>query len=38
MTGAHPAHTRILVWMCVLIGVNQLGFGAIIPVLALYAR
>jgi MFS family permease len=24
--------------MCVLIGVNQLGFGAIIPVLALYAR
>ena len=30
--------TRILVWMCVLIGVNQLGFGAIVPVIALYAR
>lgn len=27
----------VLVWMCVLIGVNQLGFGAIIPVLPLYA-
>jgi MFS family permease len=30
--------TRVLVWMCVLIAVNQLGFGAIVPVLALYAR
>ena len=29
---------RILVWMCVLIAVNQLGFGRIVPVLALYAR
>src|SRR5262249_8337492 len=29
---------RILVWMCVLIAVNQLGFGGIIPALALYAR
>jgi MFS family permease len=29
---------RILVWMCVLIAVNQLGFGGIVPVLALYAR
>ena len=28
---------RILAWMCLLIGVNQLGFGAIIPVLPLYA-
>ena len=30
--------TRILVWMCVLIAVNQLGFGSIVPALALYAR
>jgi MFS family permease len=29
---------RILVWMCVLISVNQLGFGGIVPALALYAR
>lgn len=29
---------RILVWMCVFIGVNQLGFGALIPVLPLYAQ
>ena len=29
---------RILAWMCVLIAVNQLGFGGIVPVLALYAR
>src|SRR5262249_23738153 len=29
---------RILVWMCVLIAVNQLGFGGIVPVLALYTR
>jgi predicted MFS family arabinose efflux permease len=28
----------ILIWMCVLIAVNQLGFGSIVPVLALYAR
>jgi MFS family permease len=33
-----PSATRILVWMCVLIAVNQLGFGAIVPVIALYAR
>lgn len=32
------ARTRILVWMCVLIAVNQLGFGSIVPALALYAR
>lgn len=30
--------TRVLVWMCVIIGVNQLGFGALIPVLPLYAQ
>jgi MFS family permease len=29
---------RILVWMCVLIAVNQLGFGGVVAVLALYAR
>jgi MFS family permease len=29
---------RILVWMCVLIAINQLGFGSIVPALALYAR
>ncbi len=29
---------RILVWMCVLISVNQLGFGAIVPVVPLYAE
>jgi DHA1 family multidrug resistance protein-like MFS transporter len=28
---------RILMWMCVLVAVNQLGFGAMIPTLALYA-
>lgn len=33
-----PRTTRVLVWMCVLIAVNQLGFGAIVPVIALYAR
>lgn len=27
-----------LIWMCVLVTVNQLGFGAITPVLALYAE
>lgn len=29
---------RVLAWMCVLITVNQLGFGSIIPVIPLYAR
>jgi DHA1 family multidrug resistance protein-like MFS transporter len=29
---------RILIWMCVFIGLNQGGFGAIIPVLPLYAQ
>jgi MFS family permease len=32
------AGSRILTWMCVLIAVNQLGFGSIVPALALYAR
>src|SRR5688500_20406234 len=35
---ADPRATRILVWMCVFIAVNQLGFGAIVPVIALYAQ
>ena len=30
--------TRILLWMCVLVGVNQLGFGSVVPSLALYAQ
>ncbi len=29
---------RVLLWMCVIIAVNQLGFGALIPVLPLYAQ
>src|SRR5262245_66604761 len=29
---------RILLCMCVLVGVNQLGFGAMVPSLALYAQ
>jgi len=33
-----PGRNRILIWMCVLIAVNQLGFGSIMPVIALYAR
>ncbi|MBN8987931.1 MAG: MFS transporter [Rhizobiales bacterium] len=28
---------RILLWMCLLVGVNQLGFGAMVPSLPLYA-
>src|SRR5437762_9837677 len=28
---------RVLVWMCVLIAVNQLGFGSVVPVAPLYA-
>ncbi len=32
------AENRILAWICVLIFVNQLGFGAVVPVLPLYAR
>jgi len=30
--------TTVLVWMCVLICANQLGFGSIVPVIALYAE
>lgn len=32
------AGNRILIWMCALIAINQLGFGSIMPVIALYAR
>ena len=31
-------HRWVLFWMCVVIGVNQLGFGAVIPTLPLYAK
>ncbi len=33
-----PERRGILGWMCVLIAVNQLGFGAIVPVIPLYAE
>jgi MFS family permease len=33
-----PLERRVLVWMCVLVAVNQLGFGAMVPSLALYAQ
>lgn len=29
---------RVLFWMCVLIAINQLGFGALVPSLPLYAQ
>ena len=38
MTPTQASANRILIWMCVLIAVNQLGFGAVVPVIALYAR
>ena len=38
MTRSPLGDVRILVWMCVLIGINQLGFGSVVPVLPLYAR
>lgn len=36
--GLDSSGQKILIWMCVLITANQLGFGAIIPVTALYAE
>lgn len=30
--------TTVLIWMCLLISANQLGFGSIVPVIALYAE
>lgn len=36
--GLSPAGAKVLFWMCALIAANQLGFGAIVPVIALYAE
>ena len=36
--GDRHTDRRMLLWMCVLIAVNQLGFGSVIPVLPLYAQ
>lgn len=36
--GLDRSGRHILVWMCILIAVNQFGFGAIVPVVALYAE
>ena len=33
-----PESRTILIWMCILIAANQLGFGAVVPVIALYAE
>jgi MFS family permease len=33
-----PLERRVLVWMCVLVAVNQLGFGSMVPSLPLYAQ
>ncbi len=33
-----PNATAVLVWMCILVGINQLGFGAMVPTLPLYAQ
>ena len=33
-----PTERRVLFWMCVLVAVNQLGFGSVLPVLPLYAK
>ena len=36
--GLDPARRAVLLWACLLIAVNQLGFGAIVPVVPLYAQ
>ena len=36
--GLSPRERSILIWMCALIAANQFGFGAVVPVLALYAE
>lgn len=36
--GLDQQRWRILIWMCVLITANQLGFGAIVPVVPLFAQ
>lgn len=38
LAGLSGERRRSLLWICLLIGVNQLGFGAIVPVTPLYAR
>jgi MFS transporter, DHA1 family, multidrug resistance protein len=35
---AFYGNNRPLVWVCILIAVNQLGFGSIVPILPLYAE
>lgn len=36
--GTWYRRNRILVWVCAVIAVNQLGFGSIVPVVPLYAE
>ncbi len=38
LPGASALERRALAWMCLIIGVNQLGFGAMIPTMPLYAE
>ncbi|MBI1734496.1 MAG: MFS transporter [Candidatus Rokubacteria bacterium] len=38
MTDPRAGPPRVLAWMCAVIAVNQLGFGSVVPALALYAR
>src|SRR6185503_19193015 len=38
MPTTHRGAPRILPWMCVLTFFYELGFGAVVPALALYAR
>jgi DHA1 family multidrug resistance protein-like MFS transporter len=33
-----PSSTVVLIWMCFLVGINQLGFGSVVPSLPLYAK
>lgn len=36
--GGFYQRNQVLIWICALIAVNQLGFGSIVPVMPLYAR
>ena len=36
--GGFYERNRVLIWICALIAVNQLGFGGIVPVVPLYAH
>lgn len=38
MPTAHRGADRVFVWMCILVFVYELGFGGVVPALALYAR